>query len=482
MNTSTTIDTTPDKEGQVPGNAVIVGFVDDFAENEEKDLFPSKTGGKPEWLCMPHVPASALLMCPECDNPMCFLMQLYAPFDDKPEEAYHRTLYVFYCREKTCQTKQFEAQTAIHTQLQSHKHSLDNKSQNIEDDNTATSNEADEMLCTMRALRCQLPRDNQYYTDTDTPAHKPHSLLVPKLCIVCGARGDKVCGSCHDINYCSRAHQRLHWKRYGHSNTCTGKETPTTSTPKVQSPEDKQVIARTVLREMDIYSDEVVRAEADESDLDSSDESDEDEGASEGVSARVKSKRWEDYLLMVAELNAKRAREGMDPLDKEEIPFDDAKVYKDRAFLAFQREVKATGADQVLRYVLENHTNTVWVNADTMPPCTVTAIDGRDKLLSDAVPNCQRCGAARVLELQILPQMLYHLRLDDEWGLLSVYTCSQSCAPETQGEYSLEYVFRQDIGTTATYELPMGDAKVGSAKVANRGGNIASISESSTEA
>eukprot|EP01134_Creolimax_fragrantissima_P003091 CFRG3091T1 len=440
---------------------VIVGFVDEYDSTQsDRDPFPSKVGGKPEWLCQPHIPDAKDLECPECSTPMVFLLQLYAPFDDKPDEAYHRTVYIFYCREKSCQQKQLDAQILVRKDLISQE-----KSNNAIHDNDKSA-KAKAIMNTMRAVRFQLPKENKFYSveGERKQSESTTSITTPKLCVVCGARGSKTCGSCHNVTYCSRAHQILHWKHYKHNSSCVGKPANSGIKP-VQSPLDEQIIAKTLLRELELYSDEVERASDEDEDSDS--DSDDDGEGSSSCGKKPKDKeesRMNDYLMMVAEINAKRAREGIDPLEKEEMPFDDAKVKTDKVFLKFQREIKATGQNQVLRYVLENHANAVWVNSETIPPSEIRMIDRRQKLSSTVVPKCEQCGAVRVLEFQILPQLLYHMNLDDEWGVLSVYTCSESCTPKVVGKSCLEYVYRQDIGSKATYELPMSDVTIGKAK------------------
>jgi len=61
------------------------------------------------------------------------------------------------------------------------------------------------------------------------------------------------------------------------------------------------------------------------------------------------------------------------------------------------------------------------------------------------IPNCPRCGAPRHFEFQLLPQLLYYLKLHDEidFGTLAVYTCDASCDPASATDVLLEFVFRQ---------------------------------------
>lgn len=42
--------------------------------------------------------------------------------------------------------------------------------------------------------------------------------MEEKRCAVCGHEGLKVCSGCHAIRYCSKEHQKTHWKE--HKNSC----------------------------------------------------------------------------------------------------------------------------------------------------------------------------------------------------------------------------------------------------------------------
>eukprot|EP00968_Pinguiococcus_pyrenoidosus_P027123 scaffold7354_cov199-Pinguiococcus_pyrenoidosus.AAC.2 len=85
---------------------VELGFVEPVGSPDVPLLFQQRdwrqwdgglAGGKPVWL-NPHAPpTAALLTCGICKEPLCFLLQVYAPLDDV-ETAFHRALYVFCCR------------------------------------------------------------------------------------------------------------------------------------------------------------------------------------------------------------------------------------------------------------------------------------------------------------------------------------------------------------------------------------------------
>eukprot|EP00960_Hanusia_phi_P074320 768210-Hanusia_phi.AAC.3 len=92
------------------------------------EFFPSKVGGRPAWLDPEHLPAAQQLRCGaegsdgKCGRLLSFLLQIYAPVPGGPEHAFHRSIFIFFCPE--CCGKDGS----------------------------------------IRALRCQLPRKNRYYS------------------------------------------------------------------------------------------------------------------------------------------------------------------------------------------------------------------------------------------------------------------------------------------------------------------------------
>jgi hypothetical protein len=135
------------------------------------------------WLDPVDLPSCESVACACCGNPLSFLLEVYCPLDEPPE-AFHRALYVLVCQKPACQTS-----------------------------------------LGVRALRCQLPRRNPYYpyeggAGKGAAAGEGGSER-PRLCDVCGMRGEKVCGGCRQVAYCSRAHQKEAWKG-GHKSTCKG--------------------------------------------------------------------------------------------------------------------------------------------------------------------------------------------------------------------------------------------------------------------
>jgi len=168
-----------------------------FAEKCEQKVYlsslfyPSKLGGRPAWLRWDSLPKPEKLQCGNCGEQMVLLCQIYVPMDlpvdqGSPPQPYHRTLYLFCCRNGPC---------------------------------SKVSN----FVKVFRTEKLQLPSDPNY-DDADldeaelielhNQLEKPHNL-----CNLCGCLGDKVCSSCHEVRYCSRQHQAVDWK-FRHKKEC----------------------------------------------------------------------------------------------------------------------------------------------------------------------------------------------------------------------------------------------------------------------
>ena len=98
---------------------------------------------------------------------------------------------------------------------------------------------------------------------------------------------------------------------------------------------------------------------------------------------------------------------------------------------------------------------------------------GRRGRAPQPCPACERCGAPRAFEFQLMPQLLYSLETDDDfeamaaavqqaagahrrdvsgaldtldWGTVTVYTCTASCAaPEGASPYAEEVCWHQPV-------------------------------------
>lgn len=147
-------------------------------------FFPSKVGGKPAWLDLKKNPNPSQLTCKKCSDPLIFLCQVYAPFEES-DSCFHRTIFIFICRNGSC------------CQL----------------------NSSDNFLI----LRCQLPRKNDYYSYEPYEENEQENFPMdkwPKLCSLCGLKGPSHCSKCKKVFYCSRKHQIIDWQK-GHKEACS---------------------------------------------------------------------------------------------------------------------------------------------------------------------------------------------------------------------------------------------------------------------
>ncbi len=164
---------------------VTLGFVEKAESwRLSRKYFPSKVGGKPAWLSIKDIPNSDSLKCSNCGKVCIFLIQIYCPVVAL-ETCFHRTLFIFVCKDPSC-------------------HSQDTAAYVV--------------------LRSQLPRANEFYEyeppDEDNPVEDCGSeSLVSGLCAVCGCHGGKRCSKCHMKSYCCREHQIIDWKS-GHKANC----------------------------------------------------------------------------------------------------------------------------------------------------------------------------------------------------------------------------------------------------------------------
>ena len=120
------------------------------------------------------------MKCGKCQNPMIFLLQIYAedPNENNDPKCFHRTLFVFLCPKAEC-----------------HK---------------------DENTLSFKVFRNQLPRENEFFSyqspveQEDWEPNRNVSKYI-QTCRICGCRGDKTCVNCKQVHYCSRDHQVQDW-------------------------------------------------------------------------------------------------------------------------------------------------------------------------------------------------------------------------------------------------------------------------------
>jgi len=230
-------------------------------------------------------------------------------------------------------------------------------------------------------LRSQLGRSNQYYP-WDPPEERDgwrediKAEAYGKLCAVCGCRADKSCAQCKKVHYCSGKCQRAHWKA-GHKLNC--KSGGNTELPGVSS---------LLLPEGLIES-----------------EPEPKNNVTDDIGQNV------DQYRDIIEGGGVTAT----PKELEEV---EAGQEEDVACEKFRLRVARAG-DQVIRYE----------RGGSPLLCTSSPALGPP-------PPCELCGAPRIFEFQVMPQLLFELKLGLDadscldWGSIYIYSCSSSCDVE----------------------------------------------------
>ena len=438
-------------EPPLPPSSVELGFLEPpqdvgvgmHATLDYRDWDGGSVGGKPSWLDPSCLPKPSSFRCESCGEPLTFLLQIYAPLDDIAG-AFHRSVYVFCCRNGACLQKSSG----------------------------------------LLALRCQLPQENSFYPSDpgEAPAAPAPEAAAPlvrrRLCGVCGCPGDSCCSKCKNAWYCCRSHQLAHWKG-GHKALCGQPASAALAAPltgpaaAVQLPMFDIVIEN----EAQVREDAGLDADLDTAagsgvggggggggglvagGLDGADRQlQQEEGKQGDEEARLRKKylgetgegqpqsdesRGEDITEEDCK-EAMRALRGTDVIEEE-----------DEVLNAFQERV-AVAKDQVLRYAR-------WPS-DTDAARGVLWTATKQKAAAGDIPACPHCGGERAFEFQVTPQMLHYLGMvggeeqgqqgqqeqqqqqDMSWGTLAVFTCRGSCGGEPTedfGAYRKEFIWRQ---------------------------------------
>uniref|UniRef100_A0A4X2LKJ0 Programmed cell death protein 2 n=1 Tax=Vombatus ursinus TaxID=29139 RepID=A0A4X2LKJ0_VOMUR len=258
-------------------------------------------------------------------------------------------------------------------------------------------------------FRNQLPRKNDHYSyeppSEEPPDEEDNSLSLQlrsgvHLCWVCGCLGPKVCSKCHKAHYCSKDHQTLDWK-LGHKQSCTTSDNLNSAIPDHEFlfPEYEVVIETE-----DMEPDSVPVPDC----------------IPEGL------EKCENSELIGNMDEALEAE--LDSIAKHESK-------EDKIFQKFKTHI-ALEPDQILRY--GRGIDPIWISGENIPQ-------------EQDIPNCP-CGARRIFEFQVMPQLLNYLKADRlgrsiDWGTLAVFTCVENCNLGTK--YKEEFIWKQDF-TEAT--------------------------------
>ncbi|NWQ67680.1 PDCD2 protein, partial [Neopipo cinnamomea] len=229
---------------------------------------------------------------------------------------------------------------------------------------------------------------------------------------VCGCPGPRCCGRCRRAAYCGPEHQALDWRR-GHRRSCGQRLAGDVSVDAI--PEHNEFL----------FPEYEILIEPEEPEF--SDDSTVDPGDVQGAADTSKDPEEQEELGATGSTG-----EALQSLDEETLEaLAKRETEEDKIFQMFKEKVAAE-PEQIIRYCRGGE-DPIWVSGENRP-------EEKD------IPNCL-CGAKRIFEFQIMPQLLNHLQVDSlgesiDWGTLVVYTCAANCGGAN--EYLEEFIWKQD--------------------------------------
>ncbi|KAH8865160.1 Programmed cell death protein 2 [Schistosoma japonicum] len=241
-------------------------------------------------------------------------------------------------------------------------------------------------------FRSQLSRQNSYYSfeppKNEFPNRETLNSMIKadcfpwagkysSICPICGCKADKTCSKRKMAFYYSKVHQNLDWKRH-----------------KLECGLEYQRTMLLFKKNSFLLHEYRLRSKSERKNFASGNDNP-PEKEEESDTEALESKHSNDTEVTDLESIAK-------------------KVSKEEARFRMFKEAMKSAPDQVIRFQR----------------------DGKPIWLSDnpvEVKNCEVCGAERVFEFQVTPQLLCHLKLDTigelnpDFGSLYIFTCSNSC-------------------------------------------------------
>ncbi|KAM1795982.1 hypothetical protein ACFX11_036264 [Malus domestica] len=336
-------------------NSVILGFVKKpkRARSLLRHFFRSKAGGVPAWLDPENLPSGRSCFCDICGEPLQFVLQVYAP--EEKESAFHRTLFVFMCTSMVCLRRDQHEQWKC---------------------------QRDKPSRSVKVFRCQLPRDNPFYSSeppkkdgTDDPLKAGAAL-----CSWCGTwKGSKRCTGCRKALYCSEKHWIKH-SQSGHEHDCQRLriQLGDSSSANISSnnlwPEYKIIQEPESSYDTEMPDDNV------------------------GTNSLISSNRMDDGLMSIA---------------------DNFTGDGDRKSWASFHVRIALAPEQILRYCRSPGATPLWPVSSGRPSTA-------------DIPKCSYCSGPMCFEFQIMPQLLFYFNVKNDvdsldWATIAVYTCEASC-------------------------------------------------------
>eukprot|EP00929_Paragymnodinium_shiwhaense_P054757 TRINITY_DN27442_c0_g2_i1.p1 TRINITY_DN27442_c0_g2~~TRINITY_DN27442_c0_g2_i1.p1 ORF type:complete len:475 (-),score=133.97 TRINITY_DN27442_c0_g2_i1:153-1577(-) len=409
-----------DDEG---GNGEMVGYLEDPpASAKERKLlhrsnFPSKLGGKPAWLVPRGLPE---VSCKQCSRPMRFLMQVYASRGEQEPGAFHRAVFLFVCT--NCQPNEVRA---FRAQLPRQNDIYSSEAPKEADvlKKAANDEEIDALTCWDCGLAMPAPEVNEVPED-------PEVEEVPR----------EVSNRCDECARLLRSGEQ----------------------PAVFQERELSTEAAVLIDDEDVEEDPEVQSIPPPTSNQKqaggyAGASSSPPGAPEGAwnekdaaAAAASSKEAAAEALAGVEAAIEAAKNSGKAAEDDEL-MKKLKEFKDRVAAnpehaidgteqsAFEEWSKERGEkdntfSRFQRYSRENEAHVIRYHWGDQP----LWFCGQGKLKSK-IPCCEACGAERVFELQVQPQLIGLLldttavarRLD--FGTICVYSCSQSCCAKITG-------------------------------------------------
>ncbi|KAM4771761.1 programmed cell death protein 2 [Rhinophrynus dorsalis] len=266
-----------------------------------------------------------------------------------------------------------------------------------------------------KVFRNQLPRKNETYSYGPPPDTGPPDGIDSisfqltcglRLCRVCGCLGPKICSKCHKVNYCSKEHQLIDWK-VQHKKHCSEQFAMST----VAVPDHGF-----------LFPEYELVTEPEEIEV--------DHGSQDGENG-LGTNKDADFTGDDIETSMETSMDGLNLDEKELEAMAKHETEEDKMFNSFKKRISLE-PEQVLRYCRGGEP--LWISNRNVP-------------VEEDIPNCL-CGAKRIFEFQVMPQLLNHLKVDSlgesiDWGVLAIYTCADNCNAEKR--YAAEFLWKQDI-------------------------------------
>jgi pre-rRNA-processing protein TSR4 len=373
-------------------------------------------GGICVWLEPEHIPKP--IHCSNCQSPMAFICQLYAPLDSVAE-AFHRSLYVFAC-----------------PHCQDHSQSI----------------------CVLRA---QLPQVNPYYPDpaVDDPhwmQHRPETW-DKHTCGICGMMATSRC-PLQNMFFCSKDHQKEHKRHVFDKQQSEDKETltvlPSVYTMSELVVEDEPPSTAPIDDEREsMFPFKAVTDNSSDSDEDlEQDDLNEIVGRQRDNSTSDVSQ--DPYAMAFYERLKDRPAVQTQCLRYCRWPSSDCVLWIQQKhqlmgdpplceYCSATRRFEFQILPQMLHYLLAGRPS----NVERPSESIAQALEQTESWVQQAPPEHVPPGlidAQQAALERIQKNLMQTATLD--WGVLAVYTCTASCAPSIDpelGAYCREYAWRQ---------------------------------------